>query len=260
MYSEDYDDNSCDLDDDVRHNGDEINVPRAAVNKVVKEIEPNLRLSGEARDLVVTCCNEFIRTLSRQANEICEEQNKHVMIGEHIILALDRLGFSEYKLKCNQALSATQDEFSRRRRDRDRSKIGLTEEELIEKQNELFDLTRSMAPSESTSDVSTSTTVETVVITTSSTATTTTNATTGHKITLDYLRTMSDQLGTKHGTTGGEVPIRPKLSRRNTNDIFPNDHILDRNKNKERIFNTNCSCEKTHKKMSRADDDSDNYD
>jgi len=60
-------------------------VPRAAVYKMIKDCTPQLRVSGEAKEFFVQCCNEFIHTFALQANAVCEQQAKKLIHPDHII-------------------------------------------------------------------------------------------------------------------------------------------------------------------------------
>lgn len=43
------------------------------------------------------CINiEFIHLLASEANEICERENKKTIAGEHVVSALQALGFEDY--------------------------------------------------------------------------------------------------------------------------------------------------------------------
>ena len=75
---------------------DEVSLPRAAVNKMIKEMIPNIRVSNDARELILTCCKEFIHLVSSEANDICNVQTKKTISPDHIIAALGRLGFNQY--------------------------------------------------------------------------------------------------------------------------------------------------------------------
>lgn len=75
---------------------DDVSLPRAAVNKMIKEIMPNIRVSNDARELILTCCKEFIHLISSEANEICNKQTKKTISPDHIIAALASLGFTQY--------------------------------------------------------------------------------------------------------------------------------------------------------------------
>lgn len=60
-------------------------VPRAAVYKMIKDCTPQIRVSGEAKEFFVQCCNEFIHRLSLQANGVCEQQAKKLIHPDHIV-------------------------------------------------------------------------------------------------------------------------------------------------------------------------------
>jgi histone H3/H4 len=70
-------------------NDDDLCIPRSAMYKLVKEIVPQVRLSGEAKDLIITACNEFIHLVASEANTVCEKQSKKV--NKNDIIACDGL-------------------------------------------------------------------------------------------------------------------------------------------------------------------------
>lgn len=65
---------------------DELTLPRASINKMIKELVPSVRIANEARELVLNCCTEFIHLVSSEANEICNHLNKKTINAEHILL------------------------------------------------------------------------------------------------------------------------------------------------------------------------------
>ena len=71
-------------------------VPRAAVFKMIKDCTPQIRVSGEAKEFFVQCCNEFIHTLSLQANSVCEQQAKKLIHPDHIVTGKDFIEFYFY--------------------------------------------------------------------------------------------------------------------------------------------------------------------
>lgn len=100
---------------------------------------PQVRLSGEAKDLIVTCCNEFIHLLASEANNVCEKQSKKLILPDHVLLALDNLGFSEYKQDCLEVMKQMQEETDKRKKFSNKlEKSGIPEEELLRQQSELF--------------------------------------------------------------------------------------------------------------------------
>lgn len=65
---------------------DELTLPRASVNKMIKELLPNIRVANESRELILNCCTEFIHLISSEANEICNQQQKRTINAEHILI------------------------------------------------------------------------------------------------------------------------------------------------------------------------------
>ena len=65
---------------------DELSIPRAALNKMIKELLPNIRVANDSRDLVLNCCTEFIHLVSSEANEICVKQQKKTISPEHVLI------------------------------------------------------------------------------------------------------------------------------------------------------------------------------
>lgn len=67
---------------------DEVTIPRAALNKMMKEILPHVRVAGDARELILNCCTEFIHLISSEANEICNKQSKKTISPEHVLAGI----------------------------------------------------------------------------------------------------------------------------------------------------------------------------
>ncbi|PSN35556.1 Protein Dr1 [Blattella germanica] len=102
---------------------DELTLPRASINKMIKEILPNIRVANESRELILNCCTEFIHLLSSEANEI----------------SLDRLGFGDYRADAEAVLRDCKAVAAKRRRQSTRlENLGIPEEELLRQQQELF--------------------------------------------------------------------------------------------------------------------------
>ena len=70
---------------DNKTEDDELSIPRAALNKMIKELIPSIRVANDARELILNCCTEFIHLVSSEANEICNKQNKKTISPEHIL-------------------------------------------------------------------------------------------------------------------------------------------------------------------------------
>ena len=82
-----------DRDDD----DDELTIPRVAMNKMVKELLPNIRVANDARELILNCCTEFIHLISSESNDICNQQQKKTISAEHVLAALDKLGYGDFR-------------------------------------------------------------------------------------------------------------------------------------------------------------------
>ncbi|XP_032884823.1 protein Dr1 [Amblyraja radiata] len=120
-------------------NDDDLTIPRAAINKMIKETLPNVRVANEARELVVSCCTEFIHLISSEANEICNKSEKKTISPEHVIQALDSLGFCSYISEVKEVLQECKTVALKRRKASSRlENLGIPEEELLRQQQELF--------------------------------------------------------------------------------------------------------------------------
>jgi histone H3/H4 len=64
---------------------DELSVPRAALNKMIKELIPKIRVANDARELILNCCTEFIHLVASEANEVCVKQQKKTISPDHVL-------------------------------------------------------------------------------------------------------------------------------------------------------------------------------
>lgn len=100
---------------------------------------PHIRVANESRELILNCCTEFIHLLSSEANEICNQKNKKTISAEHILDALDKLGFNDFKRDAVNVLNDCKQAAAKRRRQSTRlENLGIAEEELLRQQQELF--------------------------------------------------------------------------------------------------------------------------
>lgn len=98
-----------------------------------------MRVANESRELILNCCTEFIHLISSEANEVCNQRNKKTIIAEHVLEALDRLGFKDYKQDAEAVLNDCKQVAAKRRRQSTRlENLGIPEEELLRQQEELF--------------------------------------------------------------------------------------------------------------------------
>lgn len=125
-------------------------LPKATVNKFANDLAHSLevRLTSDTRDLIATCCSEFVQLLSSEANEICEKDSKKTITPEHVLRALDQLGLERFKREVEEEYERAKVEDAKmkmrihNKRDRHRA-AQVDSEELQRKQQELFALARS---------------------------------------------------------------------------------------------------------------------
>ena len=86
---------------------DELTIPRAAMNKMIKELLPNIRVANEARELVLNCCTEFIHLISSESNDICNQQQKKTISAEHVLAALEKLGYGDFRKDAEEVVIET---------------------------------------------------------------------------------------------------------------------------------------------------------
>jgi histone H3/H4 len=69
----------------------------ATMTKIIKEMLPaDVRVARDAQDLLIECCVEFINLISSESNEVCNKEDKRTIAPEHVLKALQVLGFGEY--------------------------------------------------------------------------------------------------------------------------------------------------------------------
>ncbi|KAJ4305225.1 negative cofactor 2 transcription regulator complex subunit ncb2 [Kalmusia sp. IMI 367209] len=121
---------------------DDLSLPKATVQKIVTEIlqsEPGMTFAKDSRDLLIECCVEFITLISSEANEIAEKDAKKTIACEHVKQALEELDFHDYV----PAILEVAADYKKQQQNREKKQTkieqsGMTEEELIRAQEELF--------------------------------------------------------------------------------------------------------------------------
>merc|ERR1719356_2103571 len=128
---------------------DELTIPRAAMNKMIKELLPNIRVANDARELILNCCTEFIHLISSESNDICNQQQKKTISAEHVLAALEKLGYGDFRKDAEEVLGEHKEMAAKRRRQSTRlENLGIPEEELLRQQQELFARAREAAVQE----------------------------------------------------------------------------------------------------------------
>lgn len=118
---------------------DELTIPRAAVNKYIREVCPNIRVGFDTRELLLQCCTEFIHVISSEANQICNDNQKKTITADHILKSLVNLGFGDYVAEAEAVLRDCKALAAKKRRKCSRlENLGIPEEDLLRQQQELF--------------------------------------------------------------------------------------------------------------------------
>ncbi|KAL3512312.1 hypothetical protein ACH5RR_025029 [Cinchona calisaya] len=83
--------------DIVGRTKEDASLPKATMTKIIKEmLPPDVRVARDAQDLLIECCVEFINLISSESNEVCSREDKRTIAPEHVLKALEVLGFGEY--------------------------------------------------------------------------------------------------------------------------------------------------------------------
>ncbi|KAG0677011.1 Negative cofactor 2 complex subunit beta [Kluyveromyces marxianus] len=136
---------------------DDVTLPKATVQKIISEVlDSDLTFSKEAREIIIECGVEFIMMLAGSASEIADKELKKTIAPDHVIKSLQDLEFDEFIPPLEEILHQhKENQKIRERRDAKFKKSGLSEEELLRQQEELFRQSRSrLQQTSSVSDVS----------------------------------------------------------------------------------------------------------
>ncbi|CAN1754679.1 Protein Dr1 homolog [Linum perenne] len=83
--------------DIVGKSKEDASLPKATMTKIIKEmLPPDVRVARDTQDLLIECCVEFINLISSESNEVCGREEKRTIAPEHVLKALEVLGFGEY--------------------------------------------------------------------------------------------------------------------------------------------------------------------
>ncbi|CAG90175.2 DEHA2G04070p [Debaryomyces hansenii CBS767] len=124
--------------------GEDLSLPKATAQKIIGEILPkDIAISKEAREAITECSIEFIMILSTQSNDIAEKEAKKTIASDHVVKALEELGFHNYLEIINRILDEHKELLKGKEKKNNKfQNSGLTEEELLKQQEELFKKSR----------------------------------------------------------------------------------------------------------------------
>lgn len=96
--------------------------------------------------ILTAVCSEFVNLVSIRASELCTAQAKKTMTNNHVMEALEALGLSMFKDEQICELQERHLEAHKKRRQSSKlENLGIPEEELLRKQEELFRSAREQA-------------------------------------------------------------------------------------------------------------------
>ena len=119
---------------------EDLTLPKATLSKLIQELLPSpMTITKDCKDLFGDLCIEFIHLVSSEANEVCDSSNKKTISGEHVLQALKNLGFEEYLEECETVFKDFNVTVKKEReKKKDRKDTGMTEEEMIKFQEDMF--------------------------------------------------------------------------------------------------------------------------
>lgn len=129
---------------------DDVSLPKATVCKLLDDILPSdTRMTQEVRELFVDCCTEFINLISSEANEISGKDNRKTIGPEHVMKALETLGFESYieEVKASHAQHKVDSKEGAKHNLKKARTSTMTQEEAIAAQAALFAAARAACDS-----------------------------------------------------------------------------------------------------------------
>lgn len=125
-------------------NTEDLSLPKATVQKIIGEILPkDIAIAKEAREAITELSIEFIGLLSTVLNEIAEKEAKKTITSDHVVKALEELDFHNYLEIINKVLNEHKELLKGKEKKNNKfQNLGLSEEELLRQQEELFKKSR----------------------------------------------------------------------------------------------------------------------
>ncbi|CAJ0565661.1 unnamed protein product, partial [Mesorhabditis spiculigera] len=123
----------------------EVGLPQKGLNMIIKEVVPEMRIANEAREMINQCCVEFVKHVSREAQNISSHDQRKTIYHEHVQRALYNLGFPpDYVEAADSVLGECKvaAEKKLRRKNSRLDKCGIPEEELYMMQQKLIEQAR----------------------------------------------------------------------------------------------------------------------
>ena len=84
----------------------EATLPISNISRLMKKALPKqAKISSSSKELIQSCCIEFISFLTSEANEKCLLEKRKTINGDDILYAMKVLGFEEFEIVCRIWLS-----------------------------------------------------------------------------------------------------------------------------------------------------------
>jgi histone H3/H4 len=79
----------------------EATLPISNISRLMKKALPKqAKISSSSKELIQSCCIEFISFLTSEANEKCLSEKRKTINGDDILYAMKNLGFEEFEVVC----------------------------------------------------------------------------------------------------------------------------------------------------------------
>ena len=96
-------------------------------------------MCNDVKEMIVECCNEFIQTISSEANEISTKENKTTILPEHVVAALESLDFASMVETVKATMNDIKEEDNEVRAEKKKKKwLQISDEEALRLQQEMF--------------------------------------------------------------------------------------------------------------------------
>lgn len=81
----------------------DVSLPKSTMLKIIKERLPaDMKLAADAGETMIRCCDEFVQMLSSTANEISDKEGRTTILPEHVLKAVEQLGFDSFLQHMNE--------------------------------------------------------------------------------------------------------------------------------------------------------------
>ncbi|XP_029654459.1 protein Dr1-like [Octopus sinensis] len=127
-------------DIEFKSDHDDVSISQLAVNKAIKDIMPDLKLSTQCKSFIRDCCTTFVHSVAAEAAKICDKAKRKTINEEILLEAVKNIGFPEFSADARVHCNANDIFESKKLRKKGLLENSeLTIDELLKLQTELFD-------------------------------------------------------------------------------------------------------------------------